>query len=84
MFWVYILRDAAGRHYYGMTSDLVVRLEQHRSGGTQTTRRMNGELTLVASCVFSSQRDALIMERKLKNWKNPAKAIAFLNGSKAS
>ena len=81
MFWVYILRDAVGRHYFGMTSDLTVRLEQHRNGGTQTTRRMQGELTLIASRVVVSQREALILERKLKNWKNPRKAVAFLNGS---
>ena len=79
MYSVYILRDSASRHYFGMTADLTARLQQHRSGGTQTTRRMQGELTLVIHRDFPSQREALLMERKLKSWKNPTKAISFLS-----
>ncbi len=79
MFFVYILRDTAGRHYIGMTSDLTKRLEQHRRGGTQTTRRMQGELVLIASRQVATRHEAACLERKLEDWKNPAKAIAFLN-----
>jgi len=79
--WVYILRDDSGRHYIGMTADLATRLAQHRNGGTQTTRRMHGELHLVASKQLATRTAALCMERKLKAWKNPAKAIALLNCS---
>lgn len=61
-----------------MTANVETRLEQHRKGGTQTTRRMTGSLVLVASASLPSKHDALVMERKLKSWKNPAKAIAFL------
>jgi putative endonuclease len=78
MHFVYILRDEAGRHYIGMTSDVENRLRQHRSGGTQTTRRMKGELALAASASVPSKHEALVLERKLKRWKNPAKAIEFL------
>jgi putative endonuclease len=83
MFFVYILRDAAGRHYIGMTSDLAKRLEQHRRGGTQTTRRMKGILELVASAPQATRHDAAVLERRLKSWKNPIKAIAFLNEPEA-
>ena len=79
MHWVYMLRDEGGRHYIGATSDLEARLAQHRSGGTQTTRRMKGDLELVAHRGFETAHDALVAERKLKKWKNPAKALEFLN-----
>jgi len=76
--FVYILRGASGRHYIGITNDLDVRLRQHRDGHTHTTRRLGGDLVLVASHQFPSRTEALHLERKLKAWKNPAKAIAFL------
>ncbi|HVU17855.1 MAG TPA: GIY-YIG nuclease family protein [Candidatus Didemnitutus sp.] len=79
--FVYILRDAAGRHYIGMTSDLDRRIAQHRSGGTQTTRRMQGSLSLAAAASFATRSDALLIEHKLKNWKNPHKAIAYLSSA---
>ncbi len=60
MFWVYILRDSAGRHYIGMTADLPARLAQHRAGCTQTTRRMQGELILVASRAVPTKSEALV------------------------
>jgi predicted GIY-YIG superfamily endonuclease len=73
-----MLRDEANRHYIGVTSDLEARLGQHRSGGTRTTRLMKGELVLVAARSFSTRQEANIIERKLKRWKNPSKALAFL------
>jgi putative endonuclease len=81
MFHVYLLRDQAGRHYIGMTANLQARLEQHRRGGTQTTRRMTGQLELVAACVFATKHEAAITERKLKSWKNPTKVQVFLGRS---
>jgi len=79
VYFVYILRDEAGRHYIGATSDLEARLEQHRHGGTQTTRRMTGKLELIANRALPTWHDALALERRLKNWKNPQKAAAFLS-----
>jgi putative endonuclease len=79
--YVYLLRDEVGRHYVGMTADLLARLEQHRRGGTQTTRRMTGRLELVAARAFATKHEAAITERKLKSWKNPSKVLIFLDGS---
>ncbi len=79
MFSVYILKGASGRHYIGQTSDMASRLAQHRAGHTHTTRRLGGDLVLVAHRGFDSRAEALRIERMLKAWKNPAKAIDFLN-----
>ena len=78
MFHVYILRGSNGRHYIGQTADLTARLSQHHRGQTYTTRRLGDELNLVTSKAVRSRADALALERKLKAWKNPAKAIEYL------
>ena len=64
-----------------MTDDLEGRLHQHRSGRTHTTKRLGGNLRVVASRSFEKRSDAAAIERKLKAWKNPLKAIAFLTDS---
>ena len=76
---VCILRGSSGRHYIGMTNDLERRLDEHRAGHTHTTKRLGGELTLVASRVYASRDAAAEMERRLKSWKNPARGGAFLS-----
>ncbi len=81
MFVVYMLSGANGRHYIGMTSDQVHRIQQHRNGHTYTTRRLGGNLQLVASKAYPTREAAAAIEKKLKRWKNPTKAEAFLNSS---
>jgi tRNA/rRNA methyltransferase/putative endonuclease len=49
MAWVYILRGKSGRHYIGSTDDLERRLAEHQRGSNHTTRRLGGEVELVAS-----------------------------------
>ncbi|HWA27022.1 MAG TPA: GIY-YIG nuclease family protein [Lacunisphaera sp.] len=78
MFHVYILRGASGRHYIGQTSDLPARLAQHLGGHTHTTRRLGGNVQLLASRAFATRAEAANAERMLKSWKNPAKALAWL------
>ena len=77
-FTVYLLRGASGRHYIGQTSDLPTRLSQHRAGHTHTTKRLGGGIELVASRSFGSRTEALAVERMLKAWKSPMKAMAYL------
>jgi predicted GIY-YIG superfamily endonuclease len=74
-----MLRGASGRHYLGSTSDLKSRLEQHRRGHTHSTSRLGGDLQLIANKAYETRGEALSVERKLKTWKNPTKAQAFLN-----
>ena len=77
---VYILRGASGRHYIGLTDDLPARIEQHRRGHTHTTSRLGGSLELVVSREYPDRETAAAIERRLKSWKSPQKAIAFLAG----
>ncbi len=78
MAWVYILRGASGRHYIGSTVDLEARFAQHLRGHTASTKRLGGELKIVASKQFSRLEEARKMERALKRKKNPALAIFHL------
>jgi len=38
-YWVYVLRNAAGRFYTGVTADVSKRLEQHNNGESKWTSR---------------------------------------------
>ncbi|PYL85785.1 MAG: hypothetical protein DMF17_07365 [Verrucomicrobia bacterium] len=38
MAWVYILRGASGRYYFGSTDDLERRITEHQRGDNHTTR----------------------------------------------
>jgi predicted GIY-YIG superfamily endonuclease len=49
MAWAYILRGDSGRHYIGSTTDLGRRLEDHRRGQTHSTKRLGGNLEIVAA-----------------------------------
>jgi putative endonuclease len=75
---VYMLRGGNGRHYIGMTSDLIRRFAQHQNGQTHTTKRLGGQLSIVASKSYATREEAATTEKTLKRWKNPAKAEAFL------
>ena len=69
----YMLLGGSGRHYIDMTSDLARRIEQHQNGHTHTTKRLGGELLLIASKACDAREEAAAIEKKLKGWKNPAK-----------
>lgn len=63
MAWVYMLRGASGRHYIGSTTDLERRLEQHRRGHTQTTKRLGGGLEVAAALDICHRRVKLSPKR---------------------
>jgi putative endonuclease len=75
---VYMLKGANGRHYIGSTSNLPQRFEAHLRGNTATTKRLGHPLTLLASREFECAEEARRIERMLKAWKNPAKALIYL------
>jgi predicted GIY-YIG superfamily endonuclease len=75
MAWVYILRGANGRHYIGSTGDIDARFAQHLRGHTATTKRLGGQLEIVAKKEVNTLSEAREIERRLKRKKNPKLAI---------
>jgi putative endonuclease len=66
---VYIL--ASGRHgtlYIGVTNNLRVRLEQHRTGQGSEFVKKYGVHRLVHVETFASPVEAIAREKQLKNW----------------
>jgi predicted GIY-YIG superfamily endonuclease len=78
MAWVYILRGANGRHYIGSAVDIEARFAQHLRGHTHTTKRLGGDLQIVARKQFATLEEARGAERALKAKKNPQLAIFAL------
>jgi len=74
-----MLQGSCGRHYIGSTSNLPQRLEAHLRGNTSTTKRLGHPLSLVAAKAFSEIAEARRIERMLKAWKNPTKALEYLS-----
>ena len=70
MYYVYIL---ASRHhgtiYIGVTNDLRLRLEQHRSGRGSTFGQKYKIFRLVHVEVFATPQEAIAREKQLKFWK---------------
>ncbi len=73
-----MLQGTSGRYYIGATRDVEARLMKHNSGLVYSSKRLGLPLVLIASREFDSMAEALQTERKLKKWKNPSRARAFL------
>ena len=78
MAWVYILRGASGRHYIGSTNNLTRRIEEHQKGQTHTTKRLGGNLDIVATLELPTLAEARALEREMKRKKNPELALMLL------
>jgi len=66
MAWVYILRGASGRYYFGSTDDLERRIAEHQRGDNHTTRRFGGTIEPVACRELPSIAGARKFEIALK------------------
>jgi len=75
---VYMLEGSKGRYYIGATENVAERFERHNTGFVHSTKRLGLPLKLVASRSFPTMQEALLVERKLKSWKSPAKALSYL------
>ena len=67
---VYILASGKyGTLYIGVTNNLRIRLEQHRSGRGSEFVEQYGVHRLVHVEEFTSPQDAIAREKQLKNWR---------------
>ena len=76
-FIVYILKNAAGRRYFGMTSDMQKRLIQHNAGGSEYTR-WRGPWNIFWQSFKMSYDKARALEKMMKNQKGGKGLQVFL------
>ena len=77
MFFVYVLQSKKdGEFYIGFTPDIKRRMEKHNLGLVQSTKHMR-PLELMYCEVYKAKKDALIREKRLKQF---AKGFASLKG----
>lgn len=70
MHYLYVLKSTRdNKLYIGITSDLRRRLEEHNNGQSTATR-YRGPFELVYYEAYRAKSDAVIRERKLKQFKN--------------
>lgn len=65
-FFCYVLRDLDGRHYTGITSNLMQRMKDHFYKKSKSTRHMNS-LFLVCFFAHKSRADARLQEVSIKS-----------------
>ena len=66
MYYVYLLKNQKNKIYFGYTSDLKRRVEEHNVGKSPYTS-IRGPWTLVYYEAFKSEKDAKIREKMLKH-----------------
>ena len=65
MYYVYVLKSKTGKFYYGFTSNLKQRLEEHQKGYNVSTRGEQWQLVYFEG--YLAKNDALRRERNLKD-----------------
>ncbi len=84
MYYTYILKSAtSGKIYIGQTSDLKKRIDRHNTGGSLYTKD-KGPWEVLYSFTFSTRSEAILLERKLKGYKNSKKVVAWAERNAAS
>lgn len=66
MYVVYVLKDATGKLYKGMTSNLEKRLIGHRQGNTRSTKNLR-DLQIVYTETCPDRVSARLREKYLKS-----------------
>jgi putative endonuclease len=82
-YYVYIL--ASSRHgtlYIGVTNNLRIRLEQHRSGrGSEFVKKYGVHRLVVHVETFALPQEAIAREKQLKNWRRNWKTRLIEEGN---
>ena len=78
MFFLYILKsNSTGKHYIGQTNDLEKRIVRHNSNQNKSTKN-RGPWELIYSKAFETRGEAMLLEGKLKAYKNPSKVREWI------
>lgn len=67
-YFVYLLGCANGSFYVGYTTHVARRVALHNAGRGSRYTRLNRPVTLIAAWRFTTRRDALRAERRLKSF----------------
>ena len=77
--FVYILySESKKRFYIGETEDISRRLAQHNRGNVPSTAP-HAPWEVAYFCEKPTRKEALVLEKKLKNLHSPKRLIAFIN-----
>ena len=78
VFYTYILQsEKTSKLYIGQTNNIEERLKRHNNGENKSTKS-GVPWRLVYSISFATRSEAVVLERKLKNWKNPQKVLTWI------
>jgi putative endonuclease len=68
MWIVYVIQNSGTKElYFGFTSNLKRRLQEHNSGQNISTKRNNGTWILIYAEAYRNESDAFNREQRLKN-----------------
>src|SRR6266849_4950916 len=74
-YWVYIVASLSGTLYTGVTSDLLVRMIQHKAGEIEGFTRQYKCNRLVYYESYESVRVAIAREMQIKRWRRSKKIV---------
>jgi len=78
LYYTYILESQSnGMLYIGSTANLIDRLHRHNAGRVKSTKSLK-PWKVIGKIELNTRAEAVQLERKLKNWKNPQKVKEFL------
>jgi len=79
MYCTYILQsETTNKLYIGQTNDLEDRLFRHNSNQSKSTKN-KGPWKLIFSIEFNSRSEAVLLERKLKAFKNTSRILKWID-----
>jgi tRNA/rRNA methyltransferase len=77
--WVYVLKCSDGSYYTGHTTNLELRLAEHRDGEIDGWTRHRRPVQLVFAQEMPTKDQAFLAERQIKGWSR-AKKEALIAG----
>jgi putative endonuclease len=83
MFYTYVIKsESIGKLYIGQSQDYETRLYKHNTNQNKWTKG-KGPWKLLGYIEHETRREAILLERKLKSWKNPKRVEEWLTEHKS-